>query len=109
MITAGEKVFKLDTADTSYIFKISDYGHPLHIYYGSKLPTADVEALEIKNNITLGSTVEYGAGTTNYALDSLLLEYSGNGKGDYRHSPIEFIMEMMREVHTTIFHYQFSI
>ena len=92
MITAGEKFFKLDTVDTSYIFKISDWGHPVHIYYGSKLPTADIDALEIKNNITLGSTVEYTKDTPNYSLDSVLLEYSGNGKGDYRHSPTELIM-----------------
>ena len=29
----------------------------------------------------------------NYCLDSTLLEYSGIGKGDFRHSPIEIILE----------------
>ena len=86
MIEERKKVFKLDTKNTSYIFSISPHGHPLHIYYGSRLPRADVEALGLKNNITLGSTVDYAPG---YCLDSELLEYSGIGKGDYRHSPLE--------------------
>ena len=89
MIDVQEKVFKLDTEHTSYIFTISPQGHPIHIYYGSRLPRADVEALRLKNNITLGSTVDYAPG---YNLDSQLLEYSGIGKGDYRHTPLECIL-----------------
>ena len=89
MIEVKKKVFKLDTQNTSYIFAISSQGHPIHIYYGSRLPRADVEALGLKNNITLGSTVDYAPG---YNLDSQLLEYSGIGKGDYRHSPLECIL-----------------
>ena len=89
MIEAKKKVFKLDTRNTSYIFTISPQGHPVHIYYGSRLPQADVEALRLKNNITLGSTVDYAPG---YSLDSQLLEYSGIGKGDYRHSPLECVL-----------------
>ena len=89
MIEIRKKVFKLDTQNTSYIFTLSSQGHPIHIYYGSRLPRADVEALGIKNNITLGSTVDYAPG---YNLDSQLLEYSGIGKGDYRHSPMECVL-----------------
>ena len=86
MIEVHKKVFKLDTQNTSYIFSISPHGHPIHVYYGGKLPRADVDALRLKNNITLGSTVDYAPG---YCLDSELLEYSGIGKGDFRHSPLE--------------------
>lgn len=89
MISAAKKVFKLDTANTSYIFTINKHGHPCHVHYGRRLPSADVEALTIKNTITLGTTVEYDKG---YCLDSTLLEYSGIGKGDYRHSPLECVM-----------------
>ena len=89
MIKEEKKVFQLDTDNTSYIFSISSHGHPIHIYYGGKLPRADVDALRLKNNITLGSTVDYAP---NYCLDSELLEYSGIGKGDYRHSPLECML-----------------
>ncbi len=88
MIKVSKKVFKLDTQNTSYIFTISPQGHPVHIYYGKRLPSADVDALQMKNTIVFGSAVDYAPG---YSLDSQLLEYSGIGKGDYRHSPLECV------------------
>ncbi len=92
MITVSDNVFKLDTNNTSYIFSISKNGHPQHIYYGKKLPASDAEALILKNTIGLGSTVYYDKKSPDYCLDSMLLEYSGIGKGDYRHTPLECIM-----------------
>ncbi len=92
MITAKNNVFKLDTENTSYIFDITQKGHIRHIYYGKRLPSADVDALALKNNGTYGSSVEYDKESGGYSLDSTLLEYSGIGKGDFRHSPIELIM-----------------
>ena len=89
MIATQDGVFKLDTAHTSYIFRLTPYGHLEHIYYGPWLPQADADALALKHTIGLGSTVEYAPG---YCLDSHLLEYSGIGKGDYRHSPLECVM-----------------
>ena len=86
MIWENKRIFKLDTSHTSYIFRITDHGHAEHVYYGKRLPEADVEALAIKNTISFGGTVDYAPG---YCLDSMLLEYSGIGKGDYRHSPLE--------------------
>ena len=92
MITESGKLFKLDTKDTSYIFRITDSGHPEHIYYGKRLPEADADALALKNTIMLGTTVCYDGTDPAYSLDTLLLEYSGIGKGDYRHTPLEIIM-----------------
>lgn len=89
MITVNKKVFKLDTKHTSYIFFINEQGHPVHVYYGARLPSADVEALSLKNTIMYGDSVEYAPG---YCLDRQLLEFSGIGKGDYRQSPIECVM-----------------
>ncbi len=86
MIWENNRIFKLDTPNTSYIFRITPQGQAEHIFYGKRLPSADVDALCMKNNITLGGTVDY---TSNYCLDSTLLEYSGIGKGDYRHTPLE--------------------
>ena len=45
MIQINQRVFKLDTKDTSYILAVTDRGHAEHIYYGQRLPEADVEAL----------------------------------------------------------------
>ncbi len=90
MITAKENLFKLDTRHTSYIFRIAPGGQPEHIYYGGKLPEGEYAGAELKNNITLGATVCYE--NTAACLDSMLLEYSGIGRGDYRHSPLELTM-----------------
>ena len=92
MITEKDGVFKLDTENTSYVLRITDRGHPEHIYYGRRLPDADADALALKNTIMLGTTVAYDKDDPAYSLDTLLLEYSGVGKGDFRHCPIEIIM-----------------
>ena len=89
MIWENKRVFRLDTENTSYILRITPQGQAEHIYYGRRLPSADVEALRLKNTITFGGTVDYDKG---YCLDSALLEYSGIGKGDYRHSPLECVL-----------------
>ena len=92
MIQQNDLVFSLTTKATSYVFRITKCGHPEHIYYGRRLDRIDADALALKNNITLGSQVEYSPEAPNYSLDSGLLEYSGVGKGDYRHTPVELIM-----------------
>ena len=91
MIEIKDKLFKLDTRNTSYLFGITEQGHAEHIHYGEKVTLADADALRLKNTIILGSTVDYGR-EIGYSLETLPLEYSGIGKGDFRHSPIELIM-----------------
>ena len=92
MISVRSGLFKLDTRYTSYIVSITDEGHPEHIYYGPRVSTDDADALRMKNTMTLGSSVDYSHDSPGYSLDNLLLEYSGIGKGDYRHAPAELIM-----------------
>ena len=92
MITIKDKLFKLDTKDTSYVFTLTDEGHAEHVYYGRKIPDMNVEALRLKNTIMLGTTVDYQGDKIGYSLDTLPLEYSGIGKGDFRHAPMELIM-----------------
>ena len=92
MIENQGKVFALHTNNTTYLFRISAQGHPEHLYYGRRLSGYDPDALALKNNITLGATVDYTPDAPNYSLDTVLLEYSGIGKGDYRHAPIELLM-----------------
>ena len=92
MIQIFDKTFKLSTKNTSYVFALTEQGHAEHIYYGKKLPDENVEALRLKNTITLGTTVDYQGDKVGYSMDTTPLEYSGIGKGDFRHSPIELIM-----------------
>lgn len=91
MIEVKDRVFKLDTRDTSYLFAVTDEGHAEHIHYGKRISLDDADALRLKNTIILGTTVDYGS-KVGYSLETLPLEYSGIGKGDYRHTPLELIM-----------------
>lgn len=84
MIEIFDQVFKLSTRDTSYVFAITQEGHPEHIYYGKKIPDRNVDALRLKNTIMLGTTVDYRAEEIGYSLDTTSLEYSGIGKGGFQ-------------------------
>jgi alpha-galactosidase len=98
-----DKIFKLDTQSTSYIFKVADCGKLENIHYGPKLRTQSYDALQLKNTIALGSCVDYDTSAP-ISLENLLLEYSENGKGDFRHSPIELIMPDGTYVSDFVYH-----
>ena len=91
MVTFENNIFKLDTKNTSYIFRITEYGKLENIHYGPKIRKQSYDALLLKNSIVLGACVDYNSSSF-LSLDNVLLEYSENGKGDYRHSPIEVVM-----------------
>ena len=89
MITVNNNLFRLDTKSTTYAFRITE-GYPEQLYYGRRVPETSFEAMALKNTIDLGSTVKQEG--SNFFLERNLLEYSGIGRGDYRHSPIELLM-----------------
>ena len=89
MIRESGLLFRLDTKSTTYAFRITD-GYPEHLYYGRRIIDDDFSAMALKNTIDLGSTVKEEG--SKFFLERNLLEYSGIGRGDYRHSPIELLM-----------------
>lgn len=103
MINCSDKIFKLDTRSTSYIFRVADCGKLENVHYGPKLRTQSYDALLLKNTINLGSCVDYDTSAP-LSLDNVLLEYSENGKGDFRHSPIELIMPDGTYVSDFVYH-----
>lgn len=88
-ITYDKGVFALDTDRTSYIFRVTKFRHLEHIHYGERVRASDAEALSLKHDIQLGSSVMYDESDDCYCLDNLCLEWSGVGRGDYRQTPIE--------------------
>ncbi len=90
MIKVKDQAFFLDTKNTSYIFKISKEGHLINLHYGRKIKVSNLTPLEMKLNAGAGSTVLYEEGLP--SMDLLPLEYSFNGKGDYRIMPMEVMM-----------------
>ena len=92
MIGFSDGVFRLTTLNTSYWFRITPFGHLEHIHYGAKLNDQSIEGLLLKRTAMTGSSVSYDESDPNYCLDNMCLEWSGIGRGDYRHSPAEIKM-----------------
>jgi alpha-galactosidase len=99
MIGVKDGVFRLGTVNTEYIFRLTKYGHPEHIYYGARLAppgsdfVPDIEAIAPKCTAQPGgSIVAYNREDPLYCLDTMCLEWSGIGRGDYRYSPAEIKM-----------------
>ncbi len=105
MIAFAEGVFKLSTRSASYWLRITRFGHLEHIYYGNRLPEDQpVEPLAVKRTAQIGSSVLYSPEDETYCLDTLCLEWSGIGKGDYRNTPAE--IKMPDGTYTTDFVYE---
>ncbi len=92
MIEQIDKLFRLTTNETSYWFRVTDFGHLEHIHYGERLGAQDPEGLLLKRTALYGSSVVYDPSDPTYCLDNICLEWSGIGRGDYRHSPAEIKM-----------------
>lgn len=93
MITIKDTIFRIDTEHTTYLFQRTKYDHFEHVYYGKLLSRSDsADVLAQKRSIQVGSSVFYNQEDNVYALDSMCLEWSDNGRGDYRQAPTEFKM-----------------
>ena len=92
MIDYKDKLFCLTTNNTSYWLRITHFGHLEHIHYGPRLKDQDPDGLALKRTAAIGTSVCYDSSDPNYCLDNLCLEWSGIGRGDYRHSPAELKM-----------------
>ena len=92
MISNRDNIFRLDTQNTSYLFRVTKFGHLETIHYGEFLMEQSLDAALLKHTAVTGSTVAYESTDPIYSLDTLSLEWSGIGKGDFRHSPCEIRM-----------------
>ncbi len=92
MIEERDGLFFLTTDSTSYWFRVTKFGHIEHIHYGERLAVQDPEGLALKRTAMYGSSVLYDESDPVYCLDTMALEWSGIGRGDYRHSPAEIKM-----------------
>ena len=74
-ITYDKGVFVLGTDCTSYIFRVTKFGHLEHIHYGERVAASDAEALSVKHDIQIGSSVMYDTPIT--AIASIISALSG--------------------------------
>ena len=87
------KIFKLDTASTSYVMQVNKYGYLLHHYYGAYIDDSELDCL--------GYTCRHGSHFPRVEMESSeapffskdlhRMEYSCNGCGDFRGSALSIL------------------
>ena len=82
------KIFKLDTAGSSYIFEIYEQGYLVHLYYGAKIPDTNVGAFIDKGFFASECPMNINIDNPRFSPDTAPLEFSGEGSGDLRASAI---------------------
>ena len=83
-----EKIFKIDTENTSYVMGVIDEKYLVHIYYGKKLTGTHLAYLLDMDKEEL-SEIHINYGEKSSFLDRLPMEYPTSGMGDFRQSCIE--------------------
>lgn len=78
------KIFKLDTCGSSYIFGVFDENYLVHYYYGAKIPDIDVEELRIRPGFASFCPENELVKAPDFSPDVTPLEYSTSGSGDFR-------------------------
>lgn len=94
MIRQMEQVFALDTAHTTYCFRVLESGHLEHLYYGKKIRidcAQDAMSLAEKQAFVPGNSNVYDEKFPKLSLEDLRLEMSALGKSDIREPFIEVI------------------
>ncbi len=92
MIRQLDKVFVLDTKNTTYALRVMESGHLEHLYYGEKIDireAADAEPLCEKQAFAPGNSNIYNDKLPNLSLENIRLEMSSYGKSDIREPFIE--------------------
>ncbi|MFA5676413.1 MAG: alpha-galactosidase [Christensenellales bacterium] len=92
MIEEKDLLFRLSTKQTSYWFRVTSFGHLEHIHYGPRLAEQDPQGLVLKRIGVAGGNIIYDDKDPLYCLESMCLEWSGIGRGDYRPTPAEIKM-----------------
>lgn len=100
MIYNDNQYFVLNTANTTYAFRVVEIGHLEHLYYGRKIKIRSMEtdALEQqlhgmveKHAFTPGCTTGYDPEHLQYSLEDMCLEMSAYGRGDIREPFLEIV------------------
>lgn len=82
------KTFTLQTKNTTYQFKIGDYGVLLHLYYGKRVDGQNMAYLLCPADRGFSGNPNDAGDNRSFSLDTLPQEYPSCGVGDYRISPI---------------------
>lgn len=84
-----KKIFKLDTAESSYIFRIYDENYLVHLYYGAKIPDYNLKGFEDRRMYASFSASNPNMLTRDFSADVYPFEIGCNGCGDMRISSLQ--------------------
>lgn len=82
-----DKVFTLQTKNSTYQMKVDEYGYLLHLYYGRKTKGVMDYLLSYSDRGFSGNPYHIGK-RRDYSLDYLPQEYPSYGTGDYRNTAL---------------------
>lgn len=88
VLNLEEKIFTLQTRNTTYQMKAGEYGVLLHLYYGAKVEGCTMDYLILKQDVGFAGN-PYEAGTDrSFSLETRPQEFPSYGVGDYRNNCI---------------------
>lgn len=82
-------LFHLCTKNSLYQMKVDEYGTLIHTYYGKRTKISDYSYLIVSDDHGFSGNPYRVASHRSYSLDTLPLEYSCYGNGDYRPSALK--------------------
>ncbi|MEY8338044.1 alpha-galactosidase [Lachnospiraceae bacterium 62-35] len=85
----SKQTFTLQTANSTYQMKISEYGYLLHLYYGDKIDDEDLSYLIQLQDRGFSPCPNEAGNDRTFSLDFLPQEFSTDGHCDYRSGSIE--------------------
>lgn len=83
-----KKLFKLDTSDSTYIMQVCEEDYLVHLYYGAKIPDANVTELRYHNWFASFMPNNFNVSDPKFSPSIALSEYPGFGAGDFRISAV---------------------
>ena len=81
-----KRLFRLDTAGSSYVIGIYDQGYLLGLYYGGRIDDMPFDAFKTRQSSF--SPVDPRVANSDFSPDSAPMEYGCNGSGDFRISAL---------------------
>ncbi len=91
MIQYSNGCFKLDTDNTSYIFRIGPAGIPEHLYYGGYIDIPSGDHLCQQRVTEPGNTILLDPAFPGLTLEDTMLELGSLGKGDIREPFVDIL------------------
>ncbi len=82
------RIFKLDTAGSSYIFRVFDENYLVHLYYGASIPDTNVTDHWHKGGFASFAPLNINIDIDGFSPDVSTFEFPCEGAGDFRASAL---------------------